>query len=195
MRLYCCQEPQILRLPTELLHLVVYEHLLPSFYARMGNQLRFFGFQSFFSTCKHFSNLKFTWNPCRMIILPCQVWIKQLRVRHCVAFNVPTPTYYAHVPGHGWQLLGVDPHGQIWHSMYNLVRRHGFINYIFPPSQTRDTSILGTTGCGGRGAEERLSERAARPREASDRSRCWPCAMSADPWAFGATAGCCGSTF
>ena len=137
MRLYCCQEPQILRLPTELLHLVVYEHLLPSFYVRMGNQLRFFGFQSFFSTCKHFSNLKFTWNPCRMIILPCQVWIKQLRVRHCVAFNVPTPTYYAHVPGHGWQLLGVDPHGQVWHSMYNLVRRHGFINYIFPPSQTR----------------------------------------------------------
>ena len=49
MRLYCCQEPQILRLPTELLHLVVYEHLLPSFYVRMGNQLRFFGFQSFFS--------------------------------------------------------------------------------------------------------------------------------------------------
>ena len=124
----------------ELLHLVVYTHLLPPFYSANDYEAGFFGVQSFFSTCKYFLDLKFQWNPCRKLILPCQVWIKQLRVRHCVNFDVPTPTYYAHVPGMGWQLLGVDPHGQIWHSMYNLVRWNGLVTYIFPPLPGRPHS-------------------------------------------------------
>ena len=122
------------------MHTILYKNLLEPFYQQSSSvflhgSLGLFGLQSVFSTCKFLRNLKLQLNTERRIIRPCQVWFRQLRVHYGIDPNLPTPSYWTHVPGVvGHVLVGANEHGQIWHSLFHIVRSSpaNIVTYVRP---------------------------------------------------------------